>query len=71
MDDSTSRRGEPPEDLCIQAIKFARMVQNLPNSRFYAIIVHKYRHRWTYGVITGGKVQAVGPRSSMEQTIID
>ena len=66
MDDSTSRMDELPEDLCPQAVKLARFVQSLPNSRIYGIMLYKHRHHWTYGVISGGKVQTVGPRSSME-----
>ena len=65
-DASTCRKGDVPEDLSIQAVKLARFVQSLPNSRIYGIILFKHRHRWSYGVISGGKVMTVGPHSSME-----
>jgi hypothetical protein len=65
-DVSTCRKDDVPEDLCDQAVKLARMVQSLPESRIYAIILYKHHRQWFYGVISGGKVQTVGPRSSME-----
>ena len=60
-------RNDVPKDLCTQAVKLARFVQTLPNSRIYGIILYKHRHHWTYGVLSGGKVMTVGPRSSMEE----
>jgi hypothetical protein len=41
-----------PEDLCPQAVKVARRLQNLPDERFYVILLNKLTsNKWYWSIL--------------------